>query len=466
MPIMQYHSTRGALMGHFAEVANTGLAEDGGLAVPEVYPRLDIHGMHQQNFQQLCWYVHTNLSGDIPGHDWKQLISKAYTAELFGTKAITPLEWLEPGLARLKLSEGPTLAFKDVSLQLVGHEMEYIQRKKGTVLNIVTSTSGDTGSAAGYAAKGKEHLRLFVLFPKGRVSEVQRRQMTTIGADNVHVLAVEDATFDDCQAVVKALHNDLAFKTKYELGTMNSIAWPRIAAQAVYWADAWRQATKHVSEKIDVVVPSGNFGNAFAAYVAKRMGIPIRRIIVASNVNCVLYDFFLSGFYRRGKRVIETMSPSMDIQVSSNLERLIYEEGGRDPELVRRLYKEFAANGEFDAYFLLANLEAAGFTTGMAVEEEVREAMRTMYRLESRPVIDPHTAVGMHVALQERDIKVPMIVAETAQPAKFADTVRHVLGINPPTPPGFERLMEREERMITVSCNLDAVKSYIVKHAA
>lgn len=457
---MNYISTRGkAKPQSFRGILLEGLAPDGGLYMPESYPHLDLPSLHKASYQDVAFAVMASYAPDIPPGVLLDLVSRTYTPEIFGTKEITPLKMLDQDLGLLQLSNGPTLAFKDVSLQLLANLMEYVLKEKDDELNILGATSGDTGSAAAYALRGKERVRLFMLSPRGRMSRFQQLQMYTLDEPNIHNLVV-DGTFDDCQAVVKEVNADAEFKKRYKLGAVNSINWARVAAQVVYYVYAYLQALARGSLQVDFAVPSGNFGNALAAHVARQMGVPIRSIIVATNENDVLREFFTTGIYRvrKGSDIVVTSSPSMDIASASNFERLVFDAVDRDSELVSDLWGELKEKGSFDGRFL----EAAfinKWQAGSAVEEDVGPTIRWVYDTYG-VIIDPHTAVGVHVGMQYRS-PTPLIVAETAQPAKFEVAIENAIGIKPPVPKGYERLAELPERTTRVDPDAAAIKEFI-----
>lgn len=461
---MRYISTRGGGEPlRFGEILLEGLATDGGLYVPKLYPRLNLNKLRGASYREVALAVLAQYASDIPFQALRRIIEKTYTPAVFGTKEITPLKWLEPGLALLQLSNGPTLAFKDVALQLVGALMEYELELRGKQLNILGATSGDTGSAAAYALRGKGRLRLFMLSPYGRMSAFQAKQMYTLADEHIFNL-VADVPFDDLQAVVKVVNADAEFKEDYHIGAVNSINWARVAAQVVYYVYAYLQATTDNAEQVDFAVPSGNFGNAFSAHVARQMGVPIRRIIVATNENDVLREFFETGIYRvrRGDEVKSTSSPSMDIAAASNFERLVFDTADADPNVVVGLWNKLKEKGQFDGTFMRSEFRSS-WRTGRANEAEVNATIHDVYQRYG-VVIDPHTAVSMHVGLQHRTMDVPLIVAETAQPAKFAGTIRAALGFEPPVPPGYEGLDKLKERVFRVEPNAEAVKQFIATH--
>lgn len=458
---MRYISTRSkAEPKCFGDILLEGLAPDGGLYLPETYPSLDFRSLRNCSYVEVAHAVLSCYAPDLPSGDLRAILEKTYTAEIFGSPEITPLSWIAPGLALLRLSQGPTLAFKDVPLQLIGNLMEYVLQKRGEELNILGATSGDTGSAAAYALRGKRGLRLFMLSPHGRMSRFQQRQMYTLDEPNIFNLVV-NGTFDDCQAVVKEVNADAEFKKRYRLGAMNSINWARIAAQVVYWVWAYLRAREEGYEQVLFSVPSGNFGNALSAYVARQMGVPAE-IVVATNENCVLHEFFglTDGIYRvrKGTEVKATSSPSMDIAAASNFERLLFDLCRRDETVMAGLLEQLQRTGELFATKLQPRVRLR-IRSGMAAEQEVLETIRFVYSLGE--IIDPHTAVGMHVGLWHRDAHTPLIVAETASSAKFEETIHHALGIRPVVPEAFRKLADLPERTTRIEPDAAVVKAFI-----
>lgn len=460
---MQYISTRGALEPKdFKDILLEGLAPDGGLYVPDEYPQIDLESLCGKGYADVAFYILNLFAPDIPAEDLRRIIEETYTLEVFGCADITPVQELEPGLFLLKLSEGPTLAFKDIPLQLLGGLMEYVLAERGEELNVLGATSGDTGSAAAYALKGRENIRLFMLSPYGRMSRFQQMQMYTLNEPNIFNLVV-NGTFDDCQAAVKEVNADAAFKKKYKLGAVNSINWARIAAQVVYYVYGYLQASKERGERAVFAVPSGNFGNALSAYVAKRMGLPID-ILVCTNENDVLDEFYKTGIYRvrKGAEVSVTSSPSMDIASASNFERFIFDLCGRDGKEVRSLWAELEENGAFDAQKLLQS-DTSGIRSGSVSDAEVLDTIRSVYE-KYGVIIDPHTAVGMKVGLEFKSPGKTLIVDETAQPAKFGETIREALGFESPTPEGFEHLTYLPEHTTRIDSDAVQIKAFIESH--
>ncbi len=450
---MLYVSTRGdAAKKRFTEILLEGLAADGGLYVPESMPRADLKAWRNLGYPELAVAILSEFMDDVP--ELEKLVRKTYTKAIFSSDDVTPLKTLEPGLHILGLSNGPTLAFKDVALQLLGNLFESTLREN---LNILGATSGDTGSAAEYALRGKKNINVFMLSPHGRMSAFQRAQMFSLQDANIHNLAVE-GVFDDCQDVVKQVNADAAFKAKYRIGAVNSINWARVAAQVVYYFKGYFAATKSDAEQVSFAVPSGNFGNIYAGYVARSMGLPVRRLILATNENDVLEEFFRTGRYRPRKDVAATSSPSMDISKASNFERYVFDLLERDGAKVKRL---FTAGEEFD----LSLIPRAGFVSGRSTHADrlaTIKAVHTKYGV----TIDPHTADGVKVGLAHREAGIPLICLETALPAKFADTIREALGSEPARPPGLANVEALPQRFQVIKPDAEAVKRYIAARAS
>jgi len=468
---MRYVSTRGGMEPRpFAAILLDALAPDGGLAVPESYPLLspqDLARLRPLSYRELALEILSRYADDIPRPDLKRIVDRTYTAAIFGTEDITPMTTLERGLHLLHVSNGPTLAFKDIALQLLGTLFEYQLVRQSATLNVLGATSGDTGSAAEYALKGKHGVAVFMLTPKGRMSPFQAAQMYSLTDANVFNLAV-DGVFDQCQDIVKAVSGDARFKERHRLGTVNSINWARVAAQTVYYFKGYFAVTRRESEQVDFAVPSGNFGNILAGHVAKRMGLPIRRLILATNENDVLDEFFRTGRYRvrPASEVVATSSPSMDISKASNFERFVFDLVGRDPAVVRELWRDLAQRGEFDLAGSphAAALADSGFVSGRSTHAD---RLRTIRQVADRyrKVVDPHTADGIKVALEQRDPDVPMICIETALPAKFAATIREALGRDPERPRAYARLEQLPQRFDVLPPDASAVKEYIAARA-
>ncbi len=456
---MRYVSTRAGLADaapkrRFTEILLEGLAADGGLYVPEAFPRADLAFLRKKGYPELAFAILSEFMDDVPA--LKDIVKKTYTQEIFGGEDIAPLKTLEPGLHILCLSNGPTLAFKDIAMQLLGNLFEFVLEKEGKTLNILGATSGDTGSAAEHAMRGKKNLNLFMLSPQGRMSAFQSAQMYSLQEPNIHNLAVR-GVFDDCQDVVKQVNADAAFKQKYRIGAVNSINWARVAAQVVYYFKGFFAATSSNDQPVSFAVPSGNFGNIYAGYVARCMGLPVRKLILATNENDVLDEFFRTGRYRARKSTLATSSPSMDISKASNFERYVFDLLNRDSSRVRKL---FSSSDEFD----LSNLPRTGFVSGRSSHADRISTIKSMHN-KYGVTIDPHTADGVKVGLEHREPGVPLICLETALPAKFAETIREALGRDPARPAGFEKLEDLPQRFEVIEPDAEAVKRYISEHA-
>ena len=456
---MRYVSTRGsAPVLSFEEALLTGLARDGGLYVPETIPTLgtdELREMATMSYEDVAFRVMKPFVGDTFSDDeFKALIAKAYAG--FNHKVRAPLVQLEQGHFLLELFHGPTLAFKDFAMQLIGHMFQAVLSRKGERVTIVGATSGDTGSAAIEAFRGLDNVDVFILFPHGRVSEVQRRQMTTPSESNVHALAL-DGDFDDCQARLKDMFNDHAFRDGVQLAGVNSINWGRVLAQVVYYFTAGL-ALGALDRKVSFTVPTGNFGDIFAGYIAKKMGLPIDRLVVATNQNDILHRCLSSGDYRTSE-VHPSISPSMDIQVSSNFERALFDAYGRDGSAVAQLMAELKAGGFNVSQGALQALREH-FESGRASEDEtlatIRKAQQTMGEL-----LCPHSAIGVKVADEHRVAGTPMITLATAHPAKFPDAVEQASGIRPPLPARMADLFDRPERVTRVPNDLAALETLI-----
>ncbi len=468
---MKYLSTRGddAPRG-FSEILLEGLAPDGGLYLPAEYPHVDPATLARWRglpYADLAFEILSLYIDDIPADDLRAIARRTYTREVFGTDAITPLTTLGDGLALQGLSNGPTLAFKDMAMQLLGQLFEYELARRGQTLNILGGTSGDTGSAAEHAMRGKHGVNVFMLSPKGRMSPFQQAQMFSLQDANIHNLSVE-GVFDDCQDIVKAVSADLAFKRRHRIGTVNSINWARLLAQVVYYFAGYFQATTSDDQHVSFAVPSGNFGNVCAGHVARMMGLPIQRLVVATNENDVLDEFFRTGRYRvRGAaETHETSSPSMDISKASNFERFVFDLLGRDASRTRALFGVALAT---EGGFALDQEEAAriaayGFVSGRSTHADRVITIRSTFDRYG-VVIDPHTADGVKVAQAHVEPGVPMIVLETALPAKFAATIEEALGHVPGRPAALADLESRPKRFTVLPADVAAVRAYIEAHA-
>ncbi|HEX5737674.1 MAG TPA: threonine synthase [Hydrogenophaga sp.] len=503
---MQYLSTRGHPdRKHFCEILLEGLAPDGGLYLPERYPQVDaatlarwrgvFNGGASGGYAALAFEVLSLYIDDIPAGDLKALCDKTYTEAVYGTAAIVPLRKLEDGFYLEALSNGPTLAFKDMAMQLLGNLFEYELARRGEELNILGATSGDTGSAAEYAMRGKQGVRVFMLSPHGRMSPFQQAQMFSLMDENIHNIAIE-GVFDDCQDIVKAVSNDLSFKRQYKIGTVNSINWARLLAQVVYYFAGYFQATEQAPTlpasrgsrppegadspwggpaanrplpMVSFTVPSGNFGNVCAGHVARQMGLPIQTLAVATNENDVLDEFFRTGVYRvrASADTHETSSPSMDISKASNFERFVFDLLGRDGARVKALFADaLSREGRFELGADPVFAEAAshyGFVSGKSTHADRLATIKDTFE-RFGVVIDTHTADGVKVARKHVSVATPMIVLETALPIKFSETIVEALGRQPDRPPQFEGIEALPKRVQVMPADVLAVKNYIVQH--
>ena len=430
---MNYISTRGKTAPmQFSDVLLMGLAPDGGLMLPEEYPQIDEATLTQWrtlSYPELAFEIMQLFATDIPKHDLKTLIEKTYTVQAFGNPDITPVRTLKDGIKIIELSNGPTLAFKDIAMQFLGNAFEYVLKKKNERLTIIGATSGDTGSAAEYALRGKDNIEVFMMSPHGKMSEFQRAQMYSLDDKNIHNIAIK-GMFDDCQDIVKALQQDAEFKAKYSLGTVNSINWGRILAQIVYYFKGYFASTTDNSQKVSFCVPSGNFGNICAGHIAREMGLPIDRLIVATNENDVLHDFFTTGKYspRTADKTYVTSSPSMDISKASNFERFVYLLAEKNGEKIHTLWQDVNAGKGFDMSDLMANINGKyGFVSGKSTHADRIATIKQVYA-EDNQLIDPHTADGIKVAREVRKKGEVIVCAETALPAKFAETITEAVG--------------------------------------
>ena len=461
---MKYISTRGrAPVLDFGDVLLAGLAADGGLYVPDRWPALSVEALSGQpgtgDYADLAAEVMWPFVDGAYSRDrFDEMVRDAYSA--FDHPEVVPMVELGDGLWLMELFHGPTLAFKDIALQLVGRLFAEELSRRSERVTIVGATSGDTGSAAIEAVRDRENIQIVILHPHGRVSEMQRRQMTTVDSANVHNVAIE-GTFDDCQDLVKAMFGDAEFRAEQRLSAVNSINWARVMAQTVYYVAA---ATRYGLERASFSVPTGNFGNVLAGHVARQMGLPVGRFIVASNRNDILTQFFTTGSMAISE-VHPTMSPSMDIQVSSNLERLLFELLDRDGIRTAELLEDFRATGQMriDARI---SAELDQNWSGVRVDEsETASAIAELYRATGM-IVDPHTAVGLAAARRSRrDTDEAMVVLATAHPAKFGDAVEAAIGTRPPLPPALAELAERPERCELLPNDLDAVKAHVAQRS-
>jgi len=475
---MKYISTRGQLPKQsFLHILLGGLAPDGGLYLPESYPQFsaaELAFMRDMDYRQLAFAVLSRLADDIDPDDLKALIDKTYTTATYSHgrpdsdfSQITPVRKLEDGLFILELSNGPTLAFKDMAMQLLGNLFEYALEKAGQDINILGATSGDTGSAAEYAMRGKHNVRVFMLSPVAGMTPFQQAQMYSLQDANIFNIAVR-GVFDDCQDIVKAAANDHEFKAKYHLGAVNSINWARVAAQVIYYFKAYFAVVGGIGQPVDFSVPSGNFGNVCAGHIARMMGLPIRKLIVATNENDVLDEFFRTGVYRPRKSVetLHTSSPSMDISKASNFERFIFDLSGRRAAHVAELWQAVDAGGSFDLNGdgLFARVAEFGLVSGKSTHADRLATIRKVWE-QYATVIDTHTADGLKVGLEHRETGVPLVCLETALPAKFEETIVEALGRKPERPTGLEDIENLPRRVLEMSADVQAVKAFIAQHA-
>ncbi len=457
---MKYVSTRGMApeLG-FCDALLGGLAEDGGLYLPEVWPQFgadEIRAMRGLNYGRIAGRVlRPFVAGEIRDAELDAMIDAAYGQ--FDHRAVCPLVQTGSNEFILELFHGPTLAFKDVAMQLLARLMDHALAQRGERATIVGATSGDTGGAAIEAFAGRERIDIFILFPEGRVSAVQQRQMTSSTAANVHALAIQ-GTFDDCQSLVKAMFNDAPFRKRVGLSGVNSINWARIMAQTVYYFSS-ALSLGAPDRPVSFTVPTGNFGDILAGYAARRMGLPVERLVIATNENDILARALATGRYET-RQVVATTSPSMDIQVSSNFERLMFEESGRDAQSVTAAMESLARTGAFDLEEGLRQRIGAIFSAGRASEADT-QAMIASLLADCGYLADPHTAVGVHVARKFADRTTPMVALATAHPAKFPDAVQAACGVEPRLPQRLADLMQRPERFDVLPSELKMVEAHI-----
>ena len=479
---MNYISTRGAGIGErhtFSDILLGGLAKDGGLYLPAEYPRVtaqELTAWRSLSYADLAYEILRKFSDDISDEDLRALTRRTYTANTYSNvrhhesaSQITPLKTLgEEGgttVSLLELSNGPTLAFKDMAMQLLGNLFEYTLAKQGQTLNILGATSGDTGSAAEYAMRGKQGVRVFMLSPHQKMSAFQTAQMFSLQDPNIFNLAVV-GNFDNCQDIVKAVSNDHAFKAANKIGTVNSINWARVVAQVVYYFKGYFAATKSNAERVSFTVPSGNFGNVCAGHIARMMGLPIEQLVVATNENDVLDEFFRTGIYRvrTAAETYHTTSPSMDISKASNFERFVFDLLGRDPARVLQLFRDVEEKGGFDlaASGDFARVKEFGFVSGRSSHADRVDTIRDVFERYGT-MIDTHTADGLKVARENLKPGVPMIVLETAQPIKFGETIREALKREPERPEAFIGIEELPQKFDIVAAEAGLVKAYIAE---
>jgi len=450
---MKYESTRGSVKGiSFKDAVIMGLASDGGLLLPETIPFVGgkLADWESLSYQSLAFEIMSLYIDDIDSEALKEIITRSYAT--FDHKAVTPLRRLED-IHLLELFHGPTLAFKDVALQFLGNVFEHILKERGTTVNILGATSGDTGSAAIAGIRGKDNINIYIMFPEGKTSPAQELQMTSILDDNVHNIAIE-GSFDDCQQLMKAVFSDLEFKEKYNLAAVNSVNWTRVLAQIVYYFSAYYQMGS--PDKFDVCVPTGNFGNVFSAYIAKKMGLPIRRLIIATNENDILTQFFNTGVYQRGD-VNFTHSPAMDIQVASNFERYLYYKYDKDSEKLSEFIDQFLQTGKAEIELNTKQFDDSIVAASVSNKETIETIRRIKKDLDY--VVDPHTAVGLCIANRKKEPGIPMLSLSTAHPAKFDDVL--ALADIEATHPTLEALKGLPTRKQVMATDVDGIKSLI-----
>ncbi len=464
---MRYISTRGGMPPKsFSEILLSGLSPDGGLAIPEVYPHItaaELEAWRGLSYQALAFEILSLFIDDIPADNLHSIVNRTYTAEIFGSADITPLKTLESGLHILGLSNGPTLAFKDIAMQLLGNLFQYQLEKTGDELNILGATSGDTGSSAEYAMRGKRGICVFMLSPLGKMSRFQTAQMFSLQDRNIFNIAIR-GVFDDCQDIVKAVSNDHVFKQAHRIGTVNSINWARIVAQVVYYFKGYFAATSHNDEQVSFAVPSGNFGNICAGHVARMMGLPIKHLILATNENDVLDEFFRTGVYRprAATETQHTSSPSMDISKASNFERFIFDLTGRNAQQVAKLWSAVDQGNAFDLSTtpLFAKIKEYGFISGSSNHAARIATIRDIYQ-RYHVLVDTHTADGLRIGQTYRETGVPLICLETALPVKFSESILEAIGREPERPANFENLEKLPQRYVVKDSDVQAVKDYI-----
>ncbi len=461
---MRYKSTRGGVDGiTFSDAVMMGLATDGGLLLPEQIPSIapqELQSFRSMEYGQIAYKIISRFVGDdIPAADLQKIIERSYSA--FTHPQITPLQHRD-AIHILELFHGPTLAFKDVALQFLGNLFEYLLEQRHARMNIIGATSGDTGSAAIYGVKGKKNINIFILHPHGRVSAIQELQMTTVTDANVFNLAI-DGNFDDGQCIIKEIFGDLEFKQRYALGAVNSINWARVLAQIVYYFYAWSRTASDEKTRVDFSVPTGNFGDIFAGYVARQMGLPAGQLVLATNENNILSRFVATGDYSIGT-VVETLSPSMDIQVASNFERYLYYLLGSDSAALVKAMDTFKTEHALSFSAAQQKQVQADFSTMTVDTETTLQTMESFYT-KTGYILDPHTAVGVAAAQKLRCETRPMVCLATAHPAKFADAVRRAIGIDPPRPESLRDIEQRPKRCERIAADTAAIKDYVAKHA-
>ena len=471
---MKYISTRGKSPElNFCDVLLGGLAPDGGLYLPKSYPKFtknDLNLIRLMSYQDLAFSIFEKFIDDVPTDDLREIINKTYTADVFGynranqsPEDITPTLKLKDNLYLLSLSNGPTLAFKDIAMQFLGHIFEYVLAKENKTLNILGATSGDTGPAAEYAMKGKKGINVFMLSPHGTMSPFQAAQMFSLADENIYNIAVK-GVFDDCQDIVKAVSNDLQFKKDNNIGAVNSINWGRILAQIVYYFKGYLAVTKDSSEEVDFTVPTGNFGNICAGHIARMMGLPVRHLVVATNENDVLDEFFQTGKYhpRTSENTFQTSSPSMDISKASNFERFIFDLIGRDVLSLRRYWKQIDNGGSFQLdNENIDKISTFGFISSSSKHENRIRLIKKLHD-EYGVIIDTHTADGIKASLDHLSKDTPMLVLETALPTKFEKSVYEAIGKKPNRPDALVNLEKMNQRFEVFDNSTSLVKNYIL----
>ncbi len=473
---MKYISTRGKSKKlNFSEVLLSGLAPDGGLYLPEKYPLLtkdDLNLMRSMTYSDLAFFIFSKFIDDIPSSDLKKIVEKTYTKEVYGfnrkdqkAEDITPTLKLESNLHLLSLSNGPTIAFKDIAMQFLGNIFEYLLVKQKKTLNILGATSGDTGSAAEYAMRGKQGIKVFMLSPNERMSPFQAAQMYSLKDDNIFNIAIK-GVFDDCQDIVKAVSNDLEFKKRNKIGAVNSINWGRILAQIVYYFKGYFDVTHSNEESVDFTVPTGNFGNICAGHVARMMGLPIRKLVVATNENDVLDEFFKTGVYapRGSDKTYLTSSPSMDISKASNFERFMFDVFNRDADILRHHWEQVDGGGSFKlSSELFAKISNFGFVSSSSKHTNRIALIKKFYE-DYDVIIDTHTADGLKAALDHFDSSIPMLVLETALPIKFEKSIFEAIGKYPERPKQLQNIESLTQHNELFENDVDEVKNFIMNN--
>ncbi|MFZ2949632.1 MAG: threonine synthase [Desulfuromonadaceae bacterium] len=459
---MRYISTRGGITPiSFKDAVMMGLASDGGLLLPQSYPAVtkeQLESWRALSYQDLAYEVISRFVGDIPGSDLKSLINRSYAT--FAHPEVTPVV-KHDGVYILELFHGVTLAFKDVALQFLGNLFEYILAERNQTLNILGATSGDTGSAAIHGVRGKKGISIFILHPYGKTSAVQALQMTSVTDANVHNIAVH-GTFDDCQDMVKELFGDLEFKEKYSLGAVNSINWARVLAQVVYYFYAWLRVTDETDAPVNFSVPTGNFGDIFAGYVAKRMGLPVDTLLLATNENNILTRFINASDYSPGK-VVATVSPSMDIQIASNFERYLFHLFADNPARVKEAFTELKEQGRISCSSDEMTQVRRDFRSASVNQDATLQEIRAFYT-ETGYLLDPHTAVGVKAALDLLPTASARVCLATAHPAKFSETVELSLGFQLPAPQSVKELYGKPTRCEIMDADIGKIRQFLVDH--